>query len=148
MPQEPTDGRSRDHPDGAWRPTCIGVIRVTNAMLPLLRRSASPRIVNMSSSVGSLARQTDPGVEIGPITAAYAPSKTFLNAVTIQYAKELRGTNILINAACPGYVATDLNGFRGVRTPEQGAAIAIRLATLPDDGPTGGFFEDAGVVPW
>jgi NAD(P)-dependent dehydrogenase (short-subunit alcohol dehydrogenase family) len=126
----------------------LGVIRVTNAMLPLLRRSASPRIVNMSSSVGSLTRQTTPGAETGPISAAYAPSKTFLNAVTVQYAKELRDTNILINAACPGYVATDLNGFRGVRTPEQGAAIAIRLATLPDDGPTGGFFDDDGVVPW
>ena len=126
----------------------IGVIRVTNAMLPLLRRSASPRIVNMSSGVGSLTRQTTPGGETGPISAAYSPSKTMLNAVTIQYAKELHGTNILINAACPGYVATDLNGFRGVRTPEQGAAIAIRLATLPDDGPTGGFHEDAGVVPW
>ena len=71
-----------------------------------------------------------------------------LNALTIQYARELGGTNILINAACPGYVATDLNAFQGHRTPEQGAAIAIRLATLPDDGPTGGFFEDAGVVPW
>ena len=126
----------------------IGVIRVTNAMLPLLRRSASPRIVNMSSSVGSLARQTDPGAETGPLSAAYSPSKTMLNAVTIQYAKELRDTNILINAACPGYTATDLNAFRGVRTPEQGAAVAIRLATLPDNGPTGGFFEDAGVVPW
>jgi NAD(P)-dependent dehydrogenase (short-subunit alcohol dehydrogenase family) len=126
----------------------IGVIRVTNAMLPLLHRSASPRIVNMSSSVGSLTRQTEPGAETGPLSAAYSPSKTMLNAVTIQYAKELRDTNILINAACPGYTATDLNNFRGVRTPEQGAAIAIRLATLPDDGPTGGFFEDAGVVPW
>ncbi|MEU6428423.1 SDR family oxidoreductase [Microbispora sp. NPDC046973] len=126
----------------------IGVIRVTNAMLPLLRRSASPRIVNMSSTVGSLTRQTTPGAETGPISAAYAPSKTFLNAVTVQYAKELRDTNILINAGCPGFCATDLNGFRGVRTPEQGAAIAIRLATLPDDGPTGGFFDDAGPVPW
>ena len=129
----------------------IGVVRVTNAMLPLLRRAASPRIVNMSSGVGSLTRQTDPGASeltIGPVSAAYSPSKTFLNAVTIQYAKELRDTNILINAACPGYVATDLNGFRGVRTPEQGAAVAIRLATLPDGGPTGSFFEDAGVVPW
>jgi NAD(P)-dependent dehydrogenase (short-subunit alcohol dehydrogenase family) len=126
----------------------IGVLRVTNAMLPLLRRSASPRIVNMSSSVGSLARQTDPASETGPLSAAYSPSKSMLNALTIQYAKELRDTNILINAGCPGYTATDLNGFRGVRTPEQGAAIAIQLATLPDDGPTGGFFEDAGVVPW
>jgi NAD(P)-dependent dehydrogenase (short-subunit alcohol dehydrogenase family) len=126
----------------------IGVIQVTNAMLPLLRRSASPRIVNMSSSVGSLTRQADPSGETGPIAVAYAPSKTFLNAVTLQYARELRDTNILINAGCPGYTATDLNGFRGVRTPEQGAAIAIQLATLPDGGPTGGFFEDAGVVPW
>ncbi|MGY2028138.1 SDR family oxidoreductase [Nocardia gipuzkoensis] len=126
----------------------IGVIRVTNAVLPLLRRSASPRIVNMSSTVGSLARQTTPGTDTGPISAAYTASKTFLNAVTVQYVKELRDTNILINAACPGFTATDLNGFRGVRTPEQGAAIAIKLATLPDGGPTGGFFDDAGVVPW
>jgi NAD(P)-dependent dehydrogenase (short-subunit alcohol dehydrogenase family) len=126
----------------------IGVIRVINAMLPLLRRSASPRIVNMSSSVGSLTLQTTPGADTGPIAVAYAPSKTFLNAVTVQYAKELHDTNILINAGSPGFCATDLNGFRGVRTPEQGAAIAIRLATLPDDGPTGGFFDDAGVVPW
>ncbi|MCX5385673.1 SDR family oxidoreductase [Streptomyces sp. NBC_00083] len=126
----------------------IGVIRVTNAMLPLLRRSASPRIVNMSSSVGSLTLQTTPGAEVGPISAAYSPSKTFLNAVTVQYARELHDTDILINAGCPGYCATDLNGFRGVRTPTQGAAIALHLATLPDDGPTGRFFDDAGEVPW
>ena len=126
----------------------IGVIRVTNAMLPLLRRSAAPRIVNMSSSVGSLTLQTTPGAEVGPIAAAYSPSKSFLNAVTIQYAKELQDTSILINAACPGFVATDLNNFRGVRSPAQGAAIAIRLATLTGDGPTGEFFDDAGVVPW
>ena len=126
----------------------LGVIRVTDALLPLLRRSAAPRIVNMSSTVGSLTRQSDPGAETGPLAVGYAPSKTFLNAVTVQYAKALRDTGILINAACPGFVATDLNGFRGVRTPEQGAAIAIRLATLPADGPTGGFFDDAGTVPW
>jgi NAD(P)-dependent dehydrogenase (short-subunit alcohol dehydrogenase family) len=70
------------------------------------------------------------------------------NAVMLQYVRELAGTGILINAACPGYVATDLNGFRGTRTVEQGAATPIRLALLPDDGPTGGFYEDAGVVPW
>ena len=128
----------------------IGVVRVTNAVLPMLRRSASPRIVNVSSTVGSLTRQSGPGGEtvVGPVAAAYSPSKTFLNAVTLQYVRELAGTGILINCACPGYVATDLNGFRGVRTPEQGAATTIRLATLPDGGPTGGFFEDAGVVPW
>ena len=149
MPQEP----SQVDPATirvAVETNVIGVVRVTNAMLPLLRRSASPRIVNMSSSVGSLARQTAAEGEklTGPISAAYAPSKTFLNAVTIQYAKELHDTNILINAGCPGYTATDLNGFHGVRTPEQGAAIALHLATLPDGGPTGGFFEDTGVVPW
>ncbi|MFG1805174.1 SDR family oxidoreductase [Streptomyces sp. NPDC049040] len=126
----------------------IGVIRVTNALLPLLRRSAAPRIVNMSSTVGSLTKQAAPGAEMGPVSAAYAPSKTFLNALTVQYARELRDTDILINAACPGYCATDLNGLRGVRTPEQGAAIAIRLASLPDDGPTGAFFDEDGVVPW
>jgi len=124
----------------------IGVVRVMDAMLPLLRRSASPRIVNMSSSVGSLTRQSEG--EVGPLSIAYSPSKSMLNAVTIQYAKALRDTNILINAGCPGFTATDLNAFQGIRTPEQGAAIAIHLATLPDDGPTGGFFEDAGVVPW
>ncbi|WP_040812481.1 SDR family oxidoreductase [Nocardia concava] len=130
----------------------IGVIRVTNAMLPMLRASSAPRIVNMSSSVGSLTLQTTPGLpssEIGSYAiTAYMASKTFLNAVTIQYVKELGDTNILINNGCPGFTSTDLNGFRGVRTPEQGAAIAIRLATLPDDGPTGGFFDDAGAVAW
>lgn len=126
----------------------LGVVRVTNAMLPLLRRSPSPRIVNVSSAVASLARQADPDIEIGPVMAAYAPSKTFLNAVTVQYARRFADTNILINAACPGLVATDFTGFHGPRTPEQGAATAIRLATLPDGGPTGSFFEDDGVVPW
>ncbi|AWS43750.1 SDR family oxidoreductase [Streptosporangium sp. 'caverna'] len=126
----------------------IGVIRVTNAMLPLLQRSTSPRIVNLSSGVASLTRQADPDIEIGPIMAAYAPSKSFLNAVTVQYARQFAGTNILINAACPGLVATDFTGFHGPRTPEQGAATAIRLATLPDGGPTGSFFEDDGVIPW
>ncbi|NUT98761.1 MAG: SDR family oxidoreductase [Saccharothrix sp.] len=126
----------------------IGVVRVTNAMLPMLRASASPRIVNMSSSVGSFALQTTPGIDMGLVPVAYLASKTFLNALTVQYGKELGDTAILVNAGCPGYTATDLNGFRGTRTPQQGAAIAIRLATLPDDGPTGGFFDDAGTVPW
>ncbi|WP_327188587.1 SDR family oxidoreductase [Streptomyces xinghaiensis] len=126
----------------------LGVIRVTNAMLPLLRRSASPRIVNVSSSVGSLTRQADPDIDVGPVMAAYAPTKSYLNAVTVQYARQFAGTGILVNAACPGLVATDFTGFNGPRTPEQGAATAIRLATLPDGGPTGSFFEDDGVIPW
>ncbi|MFI5641121.1 SDR family NAD(P)-dependent oxidoreductase [Streptomyces goshikiensis] len=126
----------------------IGVMRVTNAMLPLLRRSAAPRVVNVSSSVGSLTRQTDPDVEVGPVMAVYAPSKSFLNAVTVQYARQLADTDILVNAACPGLVATDFNGFHGPRTPAQGAAVAIRLATLADGGPSGAFFDDAGEIPW
>jgi NAD(P)-dependent dehydrogenase (short-subunit alcohol dehydrogenase family) len=120
----------------------FGVVRVTNAMLPLLREAESPRIINMSSNMGSLALQT------GPPLAAYAPSKSMLNSITAQYARELADTNVIVNAACPGYVATDFTGFAAPRTAEQGAAIAIRLATLPDDGPRGGFFDDEGVVPW
>jgi NAD(P)-dependent dehydrogenase (short-subunit alcohol dehydrogenase family) len=120
----------------------LGVVRVTNALLSLLRRSGAPRIVNVSSSMGSLTLQP------GPILAAYAPSKTMLNAVTVQYARRLADTNVVVNACCPGYVATDFTGFDGSRTPEQGAAIPLRLATLPDDGPRGAFFDDGGVVPW
>ena len=126
----------------------IGVIRVTNAMLPLLRRSASPRIVNVSSAVGSMTRQADPDIDVGPVMAAYAPSKSFLNGVTVQYARQFAGTGILINAMSPGLVASDFTGFLGPRTPEQGAATAIRLATLPDGGPSGTFLEDEGVIPW
>jgi NAD(P)-dependent dehydrogenase (short-subunit alcohol dehydrogenase family) len=149
MPQNPT-GVDLDIVRAVVETNVLGVVRVTNAMLPLLLRSASPRIVNLSSSVGSLTRQAGAGsaTTTGPVAVAYAPSKTFLNAVMLQYVQELAGTGVLVNAACPGFVATDLNGHRGIRTPEQGAATAIRLATLPDGGPTGGFFEDDGVVPW
>ena len=120
----------------------FGVVRVTNAVLGLLQRSDAPRIVNVSSNMGSLTLQT------GPIMAAYAPSKTMLNSVTAQYARRFADTNVIVNACCPGYVATDFTGFNAPRTPEQGAAIAIALATLPDDGPRGGFFDDDGAVPW
>jgi len=126
----------------------VGVLRITNACLPLLRQSAHPRIVVVSSSVGSLTLQTTPGSFVGPVSGAYAPSKTFLNALLVQYVKDLADSTILVNAGCPGYVSTDLNGHRGTRTPEQGAAIAIRLATLPDDGPTGTYSDDAGPIPW
>jgi NAD(P)-dependent dehydrogenase (short-subunit alcohol dehydrogenase family) len=124
-----------------------GVIRVTNAMLPLLRRSASPRIVNISSTVGSVTWQADPAVEVGPIMSAYSPTKSYLNAVTVQYARQFAGTGILINAACPGLVATDFTGFTG-RPPREAAATPIRLATLPDGGPTGTFVNDDGAIPW
>jgi NAD(P)-dependent dehydrogenase (short-subunit alcohol dehydrogenase family) len=87
-------------------------------------------------------------LQMGPILAAYAPSKTMVNALTRQYARRLADTPVIVNACCPGYVATDFTNFQGTRTPGQGAAIAIRLATLPDDGPRGGFFDDEGAVPW
>ena len=101
MPQEPTKV-SADQVLEVVDTNVIGVIRVTNAMLPLLRRAASPRIVNVSSTVGSLTLQTAQAEAVGPISAAYSPTKSYLNAVTIQYAKELAGTGILVNAGCPG----------------------------------------------
>lgn len=128
----------------------FGVVTVTNAMLPLLRRSPAARIVNMTSSVASLALLSDPDGPMAQMgaSAAYVPSKTALNSLTVQYAKELRPEGILVNLADPGHVATDLTRFTGDRTPEQGAAIAVRLATLGADGPTGGYFNDAGPLPW
>lgn len=146
MPQLPTEV-SPEQIRTVVETNVIGVARMINAALPMLRRAPSPRIVNVSSSVGSLALQTGGG-DIGPVSGAYSPSKTFLNAVTVQYAKQLQDTDILINLCCPGYVATDLNGFHGTRTPAEGAAIAIELATLPDGGPTGGYFSDSGPIPW
>jgi NAD(P)-dependent dehydrogenase (short-subunit alcohol dehydrogenase family) len=123
----------------------FGVITVTDAMLPLLRRSARGRIVNVSSIVGSLAGMVD---SPSPISFAYQPSKTALNAVTVLYAKVLRDTPVKVNAVCPGYCATDLNNHSGYRTPAQGARIAVEMATIGDDGPTGGFYDDNGVIAW
>jgi NAD(P)-dependent dehydrogenase (short-subunit alcohol dehydrogenase family) len=146
-PQEPTQV-SADQVLAVVDTNVIGVIRVSNAVLPLLRQAPSPRIVNVSSTVGSLGLQTAQAEAVGPISAAYSPTKTYLNAITVQYAKELAGSGILVNAGCPGYVATDLNGHRGTRTPEQGAAIFLELATLPDDGPSGTFRDETGIQPW
>ena len=128
----------------------FGVIAVTNAMLPLLRRSPAPRIVNVSSSAGSLTIAADPEGPLANLlsSAAYTPSKTALNALTVQYANELRKDGILVNAADPGFVDTDLNNHSGYLTTTQGAAVVVRLATLGADGPTGGFFSENGPVPW
>ncbi|TYB44970.1 SDR family oxidoreductase [Actinomadura chibensis] len=131
----------------------FGVIAVTNAMLPLLSRSAAARIVNVSSGVGSLSFMTDPDHPMSrlPGHAAYPPSKTALNSLTVQYAKDLRERGILINACTPGACATDFTRHLGLpltRTADDGAAIVVRLATLAPDGPTGGFFDDDGAVPW
>ena len=128
----------------------FGPIRATQAFLPLLKASAAPRIVMMSSSLGSLAWASDFAAPMAHEAnlLGYNSSKSALNAVTVAFAKELAPLGFKVNAACPGYTATDLNQHTGPRTPEQGAAIAVRLATLADDGPTGGFYDDAGVVSW
>ena len=128
----------------------FGAVSVTQAFLPLLEKSPAARIVNVSSALGSLGLAADPESPIAQLGSlfGYAASKTALNAFTVRLAHELRDKRIKVNAACPGYVATDLNGHTGPRSVEQGAEIVVRLATLPDDGPTGGFFDDAGRVPW
>ncbi|MEO3809021.1 SDR family oxidoreductase [Sphaerisporangium sp. B11E5] len=127
----------------------FGVVAVTNAMLPLLRRAPAARIVNMSSGLGSLTLGSDtsmPFYDLNLLT--YNSSKSALNMVTLSYAKELRDTPIKVNAADPGYCATDINAHSGPRTAAQGAAVAVRLALLPDDGPTGAYMDDEGNLPW
>ncbi len=127
----------------------FGVIAVTQAMLPLLREAPAGRIVNVSSGVGSLTRQTDPSYAYRSIiSATYIPSKTALNAITVQFAKELESTRIKVNAACPGFIATDLNNFRGTGAVEQGAREPVRLALLDANGPTGTFSSADGPLPW
>ncbi|MEU4303866.1 SDR family NAD(P)-dependent oxidoreductase [Kitasatospora aureofaciens] len=129
----------------------FGVIAVTHAMLPLLRRSAAARIVNMSSELGSLAHMADPGSPWSAYTSIllpYCSSKSALNAITVLYANELRGEGILVNAVSPGYCATDLNRHSGIRTAEEGAAVAVDLATVGEDGPTGAFLTEDGPIPW
>lgn len=134
----------------------FGVVAVTNALLPLLRRAPAARIVNVSSEVGSIATISDPDSFIWSLTSVpYPSSKAALNMVTAMYAKELRDTPIKVNAANPGYCATDLNGRSGFRSPAQGAEVSVHLATLPPDGPTGtlwGHLADGGggygVLPW
>ncbi|MEU3255398.1 SDR family oxidoreductase [Streptomyces sp. NPDC006997] len=128
----------------------FGVITVTNTMLPLLRRSPAARVVNVSSHAASLTATSDPNGPMAALlpSAAYAPSKSALTALTVQYANELREDGILVNAAAPGFVATDSNAHTGFLTVAQGAAVLVRLATLGTDGPTAGFFGQDGPVPW
>ncbi|WP_205301944.1 SDR family oxidoreductase [Nonomuraea montanisoli] len=135
---------------GVFETNVFGVIVVINAMLPLLRRSPAPRIVNVSSHAGSLTLTSDPNGPFAALlpSAAYTPSKTALNALTVQYANELRKDGILVNAAAPGYVDTDSNNHTGHLTPAQGAAVVVRLATLGVDGPTAGFLSEDGPLPW
>ena len=124
----------------AMETNLYGAWALSQALLPQLRRSGHGRIVNVSSGAGSLA-------SMGGGTPAYQVSKAALNAFTRTLAGELRGAGILVNAVCPGWVATDMGGPGG-RPVEQGAASVVWAALLPDDGPTGGFFRDGEPVPW
>ncbi|MFB4283003.1 MULTISPECIES: SDR family oxidoreductase [unclassified Nonomuraea] len=118
----------------------LGAWRVTLALLPLLRASDHARVVNVSSEVGSLA-------SMGAGTPAYAVSKAGLNALTRILAAELHREGVLVNSVCPGWVATDMGGAGG-RPVAEGARSVLWAADLPDDGPTGGFFQDGAPLPW
>jgi NAD(P)-dependent dehydrogenase (short-subunit alcohol dehydrogenase family) len=119
----------------------FGAWQLCKAFIPLMRRGGYGRIVNVSSGMGQLQ-----DMEGG--SPAYRVSKTSLNALTCILADELRDAGILVNAACPGWVRTEMGGREAPRSVEQGADTPVWLATLPDDGPTGGFFRDRQPIPW
>jgi NAD(P)-dependent dehydrogenase (short-subunit alcohol dehydrogenase family) len=140
---------SLDEMRAVWETNVFGVIALTQAMLPLLREAPAARIVNVSSGVGSLTANADPAFPwrsiFGPV---YPASKTALNAITLAFAIELEPTGIKVNAVSPGFTKTNLNGYEGTETVEQGAAEAVRVALLGPDGPTGTFTRTGGVIPW
>ena len=124
----------------AFETNTLGPWRMVQTMLPLLKKSSHGRIVNVSSGAGSLQ-------EMGGSTPAYGISKAALNALTIKLAQNLSADRILVNAVCPGWVATDMGGSGG-RPVEEGGASVVWAALLPDDGPTGGFFRDGRPISW
>jgi NAD(P)-dependent dehydrogenase (short-subunit alcohol dehydrogenase family) len=129
-----------DYVRAAAETNLYGPWRLAQALLPLLRRGEHPRVVNVSSEGGSLT-------SMGGGTPAYSTTKVALNALTRMLAAELRADHILVNAICPGWVATDMGGAGG-RPVAEGAAGIVWAATLPDNGPTGGFFRDRNPLPW
>jgi NAD(P)-dependent dehydrogenase (short-subunit alcohol dehydrogenase family) len=125
-----------------YKTNVFGAFAVTRAMLPPLRRSAPSQIINQSSSLGSLGRLSDPdSPNYGTNGLAYNSSKTVLNGLTLALAKDLAGDRITVNSTCPGWVKTDMDIDAARRSVEQGAAIAVKLATM-DDPPTGQFLDD------
>lgn len=139
---------SLDEVRAVWETNVFGVIAVTQALLPLLREAPAARIVNVSSNVGSLALNADPGFAYRNVfTPGYAASKTALNAITLAFAIDLEPENITVNAVSPGFTATALNNFQGVETIEQGSREPVRVA-LDTDGPTGTFTGPDGALPW
>ena len=128
----------------------VGTLAVTQAMLPLLRKAPAARIVNLSSSLGSLTVNGDP---TSPYYDArligYNASKAAVNMLTVQLAQELRDTAIVVNSVSPGYVKTDLTGHTGYMTPEEGARLPVQYALLSEDNAVSGkFIEASGVTPW
>jgi NAD(P)-dependent dehydrogenase (short-subunit alcohol dehydrogenase family) len=142
---DPRGSRIPDTKIATWRATLetnlLGPLRMMQAILPLMKKNRYGRIVNLSSGQGQLSEMT-----VG--TPAYRVSKTALNALTRTTAAELHGTGILVNAMCPGWVRTDMGGSGAPRSVEQGADTAVWLATLPDNGPSGGYFRDRKSIPW
>lgn len=126
-----------------------GPLRLLKAATGLLEKSSAPRVVNVSSTLGSLTHASDLASPFAEYTyLSYNCSKSALNMLTITASKCLASKKIKVNSICPGYVATDINENKGHRTVEQGAAIIVKMATIGEDGPTGGYFDDNGVISW
>lgn len=124
-------------------------VALTQTLLPLIKKSPAGRIVNLSSILGSLALHADPNSPIYHAKSfAYDASKTALNAFTVHLAYELRGTNIKVNSAHPGWVKTDMGGDQAPMELAEGGKTSVELATLPDSGPTGGYFHVGKPLPW
>jgi NAD(P)-dependent dehydrogenase (short-subunit alcohol dehydrogenase family) len=141
---------SLDEMRAVWDTNVFGVLAVYQAMLPLLRETPGARIVNVSSGVGSLTTNSDPAFPyraiFGPV---YPASKTALNALTLAMALELEPEGIKVNAVSPGFTKTNLNGYAGTETVEEGAREAVRVALLGRDGPTGRFTRWQNEnIPW
>ena len=139
---------SLDEVRAVFETNVFGVIAVTQAMLPLLREAPAARIVNVSSAAGSLTLNSDPTNPHRSMFGTYSWSKTALNAITVAFASDLESAGIKVNAACPGFTATDLNNFQGTRTVQQAAREPVRLALLDANGPTGTFSNEDGPLPW
>ena len=122
----------------------IGAWRMCKAFIPLMKKNGYGRIVNVSSGAGEFEYMTTSG-GYWPV---YSVSKASLNSLTVMLASELKGTNILVNAVCPGWVRTDMGGSNATRSVEEGAATPVWLATLPDGGPTGHNFFDKKQINW
>ena len=126
----------------------FGAIQTTQEFIELLKKSNEPRIVNVSSELGSLAVHNNTQNPNYGIYDAYSCSKTALNAFTVMLANEFRDTNFKINSVTPGYTATDLNQFKGTKTAEQSAKVIVKYATIANDGPTGKYFKEDGEIDW